>query len=236
MAKGSKSVKKLYQMMTEIPEEFVANSPSLKKIVRVGGKVGIGNTQAKRKQPKTGGSFYRSSEQLVVLECGRQSMTGGTKIGSTTELPDVTDPLYQPEGGPDKKMSYFDWTTYHEIGHAVDDRKGFMAGNGAKPDFGGWVRYGGNIAPIAEAIQGDSRFKAGGKPYNLDYIKKLLNGKAGFRPPVGQRPAPEGGATPADWTNARLAIEAWVDAVRTGKNLWMSGGGSKTQAIGSRLP
>jgi hypothetical protein len=231
MTTGSKSVKKLYEMMTEVPEEFVANSPSLKKIVRVGGKVGTGTDP---NSPKFGGSFYRGSEELIVLECGRQSVNYGTTVGDATELPNVTEDEYKPEGGVQQK-SYFDWTTYHEIAHAVDDRRGFMSSNGAKPDFGGWVKYGGNIEPIAKAIQGDSRFKANGKSYDLEYIKKLLSGAAGFRPPVDQRPDPPTTGDAVAWDNARTAIETWVDAVRTGTNLWKNGAGCSTRAIGGRV-
>jgi hypothetical protein len=230
MTTGSKSVKKLYEMMTEVPEEFVANSPSLKKIVRVGGKVGTGT---KPNSPKFGGSFYRGSEELIVLECGRQSVNYGTTVGNPTEVPGVEDD-YKPQGGENQTKSYFDWTTYHEIAHAVDDRRSFMSSNGAKPDFGGWVKHGGNIEPIAKAIQGDSRFKANGKPYDLDYIKKLLSGTAGSRPPVDQRPDPDDPSDAVAWDNARTAIETWVDEVRTGKNPWMSGAGATAHAIGTR--
>jgi hypothetical protein len=234
MDKGSKSVKKLYELMTEVPEEFVANSPSLKKIVRVGGRGGIGDTEAEQKKPKVGQSFYRSAEELIVLECGRQSDSDGTIVGKTKELPDVTDELYKPEGGSDKKMPRFDWTTYHEIGHAVDDRKGFMAANGAKPDFGGWVRHGNNIEPIAKAIHGDDRFKADGTPYNLEYIKELLEGKAGVHPKKPPK-RPDKAIKELAWAKARQAIEKWVDSARTARNPWKKGDLCKQQAIGGRV-
>lgn len=214
--KGSKTVKKVYELLQQAPEKYSVNSPSMKSIVRVGGAGG-----------RSGGSYYAPDKKAVVLECGRAGNSGNA-IGNPTELPDVTDPLYQPVGSD--VPSYFDWTTVHEIGHAVDDKERYMDNKGASAECGGWTEHGNNIDPIAAAVQNDSRFKAGGVPFDLDYIKGLLSGGDG-----ATVPPPQGGATPPNWANAAVAIKGWVTAVGLKSELWMNGSESTARAIGGRV-
>jgi hypothetical protein len=238
---GSKSAKKLYEMMTQVPEKYVAHSKSFKNLKRVGGSE-VDDTGAKTGESKTGGSYYSPGKRkAVVLKCGRGRDTDGTTIGEKANTPqdrvfppDMED-LYKPVGGDNQDMSYFSWTTLHEIGHAVDDKAKFMDKNGSQAAHGGWTTHGGKIDAIAAAIQNDARFKAGGTAYDLGYIKKLLKAKAGVHPDAGEIPDVPNGVNAGDWANARTAIEAWVDAVRSTKDPWEKQSIAETATISGRV-
>jgi hypothetical protein len=202
--------------MVLVPEEHV-KSDSLKKIVRVGGAGG--------KSGLVGASNYNPYQKSATLECGRSSEKGGTTVGSKTELPDVSED-FQPVGA--KTQSYFNWTTLHEIGHAVDDKEKFMERKGFQPEMGGWTQFGSNVSMIAQALQNDDRFKADGTAFNLDYITEKLKGNTPSAPDAN-------GVDPGKWEAARKAIDEWVAAVGVDSKLWKDGAACKTRAIGGRV-
>lgn len=140
-----KSAKRIYTMLSKVPEGEVRN-PSLKKIQRVR------KFKDEAKTQEVGGGFYRSSEDLVVMN-GRPGMSDqafGDAIASEIP-PDQQDPDCKPVQ-PEKAVDYFDFATLHEVGHSVDDAKNFMGSKGKGAEYGGWIEYGGNVEPIAAAV------------------------------------------------------------------------------------
>ncbi|MCI0682342.1 MAG: hypothetical protein L0Y71_09575 [Gemmataceae bacterium] len=121
-------------------------------------------------------------------------------------------------------QSYFDWTTLHEIAHAIDDKKGFMKARGATAPYGGWAEYGSNVAPVAQAAAAHFNFST---PAALKYIKGLLEGAANSRP--SDKPAAPPGR--ADWNVVRQNVETWVDSIRVGKEPWAN----LPQDLGGRI-
>ena len=79
-------------------------------------------------EPSSKGNYYSSNRKTIAL----QDIT--EKGGQNDEHTLVAD------SGKVVKTSYFDFTTLHEIGHAVDDRIKFMGGRMDKDGFGKWKR------------------------------------------------------------------------------------------------
>jgi hypothetical protein len=78
-------------------------------------------------EPSSKGNYYSSSRKMIAL----QDMT---EKGTNDEHTLVAD------SGKVVKTSYFDFTTLHEIGHAVDDRVKFMSSRMEKDGFGKWKK------------------------------------------------------------------------------------------------
>jgi hypothetical protein len=197
------SMKRLYQLMAEVPESHATNNSSIKKIDRTGGD--------------EGGSEYLSRTKKVVLKCERPGS------GQTKPLQDgMTDPPIEEDAklrpGVSPNQDYFDWTTLHELAHGIDDKKGFMKAKKGQGDYGGWAasRWGQDVigkAAEAAAVKFNFNTKAA-----IKYIKALMRGAAASRPAEKHRPpAPK---DHPDWDGARANVEAWVDSTRTDKSPW----------------
>jgi hypothetical protein len=113
---STKALPRLYTVMTMVPEDHIKGNEKLKEIRR-------------DRNPEPGeASFYRGSDDLIVLNLGK---TGSWHDPNCT----VTD-----ENGTTREVSYFDHTTLHEIGHAVDAKLKFMDSKGATATYGGWAK------------------------------------------------------------------------------------------------
>lgn len=205
------SLKKLYELMAMVPDAHTKDI----KIDRFGGK-------HVEKANQDRGSFYRASETRVVLSCGRAKDTLPQPLENNVyALPDVEpDCELVPDGPTSPTPKYFDWTSLHELGHAIDDKKQFMAGKAGDAEFGGWMRHGRDVTPIAAAAAAKFNFPQG-------YIAEYLLTKSGTVPtaPLGR----------ADWDACRAKAEAWCNALRVDKQLWERGSESKQCAIGGRV-
>lgn len=205
-----KSVKRIYELLLKVPESHVRDNPKVQQI--------------RRFQEDTGGAAYGGS--VIYLNCGRAGATTssdqGAELCSPLFFPDGVDEDCQPPADAKKKdVRYFDWATLHEVGHAVDDKHGFMAKNQSKDEFGGWVVYGADVTEPAKAAQ--KRFK-----YDLDYIKEKLNGN---NPPAAPKPADR---EKKEWENAKAQVDQWCATVRS-LRLWWNGEASKQVAIDGRV-
>lgn len=78
-------------------------------------------------EPVAKGNYYSSDRKTIALQ-------GMTEKGTNDEHRLVSD------SGKVVKTSYFDFTTLHEIGHAVDDRIKFMSSRMEKDGFGKWKK------------------------------------------------------------------------------------------------
>ncbi len=220
------AARRIYELMAMVPESHTNHNPSLKKIERIGGHGGSANEV----------SFYESTTDIflglgtkdskkVVLHCGRPA-AGGTNLQSgLSNSPTGSDPPIeadcQPKASANPSQSYFDWTTLHEIAHAIDDKTGFMKANGG---IAGWVDYGNDCTAAAQAANAFFNF---GTAEALEYTKKLMEGNPGNRP-GSKPPAPKGRA---DWDTVRSKVENWVDSVRVNKDPW----NNLPAAVGSRI-
>ena len=122
--------------LTEHFKSHVKDNPSFKKIRR-------------RPGDNQKGSYFGDGE--VVMGEGRPDTSADYELANDDELKNI-DPNCTPKPGPTPK--FFNWNTLHEVGHAVDDKKGFMKKNGATPDYGGWKSHSGDVTVVANAADG----------------------------------------------------------------------------------
>ena len=161
----SKSLKKIYELMAMVPDSHTKDI----KIDRFGGSATDAANQKR-------GSFYRSSETKVVLSCGRGKDTDPQPLEDVVyALPDVEpDCELVPDGPGSPTPTYFDWTSLHELGHAIDDKKQFMSGKEGNAEFGNWKSHGRDVMPAATAAAARFNFP---KEYIAQY---LLTGKGSW--------------------------------------------------------
>ena len=134
--------------------------------------------------------------------------------------PPARDPRCTPIN-TDIKTPFFDWATLHEVGHAVDDKSGFMNANRGKSEFGGWQVHDGKAKDFA-AIAAKA-FKCDAK-----YIEKVLN-----KEKVKDADVPAELKQDDAAKALRQKVDKWCADV-TGGDVWMDGARSKriAEAIG----
>jgi hypothetical protein len=207
-----KSVKRVYEMLLKVPESHV--KPKVKEIQRF--------------QEDTGGAAYGGGS--IDLGCGRAGATTSTNQGAQLCSPDffpdgVDENCQPPDDMKNKEVTYFDWATLHEVGHAVDDKNSFMKKNQKKDEYGGWEVYGADVTEPAKAAQKKFNF-------DLSYIKKRLQWKGTGAPPAA--PAKPSGVDQAKWDDTKKLVDEWCNAVKS-LRLWWQGEQSKRVAIEGRV-
>jgi len=128
----------------EVGEEFKARS--LPRIGKMLARVPDWQTRQSKKKPD--GSPAEKS--LKTLSYQSEPLAKGNYYSSgrkTIALQDLTEKgsandehTLVADSGKVVKTSYFDFTTLHEIGHAVDDRVKFMSSRMEKDGFGKWKK------------------------------------------------------------------------------------------------
>ncbi len=193
MDKNAPDILRFYAMMQALPASHTKDNPNLSLIKH------MGDTGAS-------GSYSKYSRE-VKLQIGKALEKKEEIIGLESQLGPIDDDAKPPTGG--EPPTTFDWTTLHEIGHAVDDRLGFMKGKAGQTEFGGWREYGANVSEIATAA---------GKhfDYPASYIEAYLY-KQKMDPPAD----PNNG-DPVAWERLRFEVEAWCDAIRHDKGIYWS--------------
>ena len=217
--KRAVNITRLYDVMSRLPDSHSTKNPSLKKVQDFGDK-----------KPTTGdvstSSSFNGGTKLVKLRVGRGDIDKSEKIGLKSELGEV-----DADSAPvdvDKPPSTFSWTTLHEIGHALDDKLGFMDKRAKDADMGGWEEYGANVTPIAEKAA--VKFK-----YDAKYIAAYLAKAAMDPPPPSQGCDPDTEAGISEWEARRLAAETWCDAIRHDKDVYYSASTCENVKIGDRI-
>lgn len=160
------------------------------------------------------GSFYSGAKRVTMREgeFGKSAIYG---VGLEHELGAIETDC---KPVPCEPITYFNWNTLHEVGHAVDDKKGFMKSQGFA--LAGWQDYAGNTRPIAEKVAAQYNFDAG-------WIAAYMSGVAD--PPM---PEPPGGATAEEWEDRRIICQTWVDRARSTQNPWSTDASAKALTIG----
>lgn len=204
---ADKSMKKLYELMEMVPESHIADNDRLDKIVR-------------NAEVDDYGGVYDPNSDEVVLGCGKED-DGATETMGLAEADEDCKP--DPKADP---VSVFSFTALHEIGHAVDEKRGFMKSNMANAAYGGWKEYaGGDVTEVAKACIKKTGYK------DTVYVEAYLT-----NPETNQAPA----AKPADktddeWAALRSAAEDWCDGVREAADLWYNPGKVAGLAVDGRV-
>ena len=227
--KPNKSVQKIYELLSRVPDSQGKDNEKLANIIHY--------------KSNDGGADYGSGD--VSLYCGRAGKGKDGKLKSI-DYNNQTKPgsakfkQYFPDNDDgtcgvdencqqanDDEMPYFDWATLHEVGHAVDDKAGFMRRKASGAEFGGWTDYAGDVTPVAKAAAKKFNFDA------EDYIARYLTDES-----PNPIPALPGGTDPRDqnaWDQDRAKVEAWCNAIRVSQNLWWNGAQSKLRAIDGKV-
>jgi hypothetical protein len=168
-SKPNKSLQRMYELFTKVPESHVnaAENPSLKKIIHFKkdeGGAAYWSVTKNIYMNVSRGEGTGAKDQSVELETG---MTGSGK--AMFPEPPKRDPVCKPINTK-VKTPYFDWATLHEVGHAVDDKTGFMKKNGKDAKYGEWQVHGGGAKDVAKIAAAAFNCDAG-------YVEKKLNGQ-----------------------------------------------------------
>lgn len=175
----------LYSTMTKVPPKHTRDNPSFKKIVRT----------AKR------GSSYSGGEKAINMGEGHPDTSSEYRVGNTHQLPNVDeDSKPDPAAAP---IKYFDWNTWHEVGHAMDDRKQFMNKRSGDAAFGGWQKHGGDLLVVAEAVAAELATPG----ITAQAVAKYLDAS------VSPSPQPPG------WSK----VTTWASAAAHGSDPWDAG-------------
>ena len=214
MDEAAPDVKRFYDVMTKLPPTDTRDNDSMKIFTSRG---------------ESQGSFYSGRRREVVMV----EANGGDAyytVGAALEL-DSVDANCKPEKG--EMLSFFSWNTLHEVGHAVDDKLGYMKRNGKAR--GGWEDYGANVVPVATAVSG--HFKLNNVAFAAAYLKRKLAKKndgsrdEGESEKPGVPPAPPG-VDPDEWDRRIADACAYMDRIRTDRNPWQTATSAKDSALG----
>ena len=148
----------------------------------------------------------------------------GGAVGSLDDAatPEERAELEKCKPANDEPVTFFNWNTLHEVGHAVDDKHGFMDSNGKKKEYGGWTEHGMDISGIADKIA--KKFS-----YDTAYVTEYMaHNKSAHVPP---RPEDEA-CTDEEWESRRVQMEAFVDMASEPAQPWSSMATAKKLAIG----
>ena len=203
-AEKAPDLRRMYQLMSKLPKSMTLDNDSLKIFTQKGGKAD--------------GSYYSDKRKEVCMSEGPPETGGYYGIGLPHELDEIDPTAAIVVAG--ESLTYFEWNTLHEVGHAVDARLGFMTSRGNA--LGGWVEHGGNVQPVAEALK--TLYN-----YNTAYLAAYLDG---IKDPP--KPAPEGGASLDEWERRRADACAHADRMRLGVKPWQTAASAKASAVGPR--
>ena len=188
-----KSMKAVCEMFSKIPQDIVGNT-SITKVSHkdtTDGSVGGGYT------PASGAIGMTGRPKIAEQKFG--SALSKTKDGKPiSELPGKIDPECQPAN--EKKVDFLAFAAAHEVGHGVDDSKSFMAKNGGKAAFGGWIEHGANMQPVADVV--GPHFKFYSTPEQKEYVLSTLLSKPTTTPPVP--------SAPGDWAKCEAGLRRLV--------------------------
>ncbi len=199
-----KNLRRYYDLMSQLPPGHASGNDSLLIFTEKGG----------------GGSLYRGTTKEVVMNEGQDAFSGEYGFGREFEVGGQDDACKPTDTKP---VTRFSWNTLHEVGHAVDDKHGFMAKNGSGATYGGWVKHGGAVGPVAQIFA--DHFK-----YDRVYIEKYM-----LHNPTPQLPPPVAGTTPEDWESRRIAVTSHIDLAFSSRKPWNSNAQAARLTIGGKV-
>ncbi len=209
----TKKLPALYKLLGKVPASHVVNNPNLKALTY--------NTEDRGK-----GNYYSGDHAKIALNDVDED---GNKIDNN---------YFGPDG---KSLSpvYFDVTTLHEIGHAVDKKQSFMDTNGKDAKYGQWKPETIDTVAAAHAESLVKAFTGGDKKAKeadlIALLKRCLSTGA-----VGTKPkdaAAELGSLRDDWDKiiAAKAVAA-CQVIGVKSEPWMKGDAlAKKVVVGERV-
>jgi hypothetical protein len=181
-------MKRCCEVFAKISDDIVDN-PSIKDVSHADavGSAGGGYTGSS-------GHIGMSGRVGIQQKFGKNEVHYDPKTRTNVKaLPADIDPNCLPANDDD--IEYLGFAAAHEVGHGVDDLRGFMNKNGGLEKYGGWKEYGGNVQPIADAAGADIAGKhATSTFYKTPESKKYVLDKLMSRPAVRPPSATPGGA------------------------------------------
>jgi hypothetical protein len=202
------SLQRMCALMKDIPADVIGN-PSLKKINRRVTEVdGSGNPQDF--------PYYNDTGNEVVMNSRPQEFTKPDfDAGATGLLPEREEACKPANNNPE---DLFDFNMLHELAHAIDDAKNFMASKEKLADFGGWISIGGDVDQIVEAVVKETGF--GTTPAERKYVRDRI-----LRNPS---------EAPAAFTGDKVKFETFVTAAQT-VDVWDSQALTDQATLGTRV-
>lgn len=202
------SIKRMCELMKDIPEDVIGN-PSLKKINRrVTNVDGSGNSQDF--------PYYTAASNEVVMNSRpKQHTKPDFNAGASGRLPDREEDCKPANSKPE---DLFDFNMLHELAHAIDDAKNFMATKEKQAEFGGWISIGGDVDQIVDAVVKETGF--GKTAEERKYVRDRI-----LRNPA---------AVPAKFTGDKVKFENFVAAAQTA-NVWDSQALTDQATLGTRV-
>ena len=202
----ARNIKQFYDIMMKLPKEHVVNNDSMREFTHV--------------DDGSQGSYYSGTTKEVVMRESGATWSSPYGVAREHEVGD-TDPDCEPAN--DDEVTYFSWNTLHEVGHAVDDRNGFMNSKQGGDEYGGWTAYINDTTRIAKAI--NTQFK-----YDETYIGQFLQHNASPVVPAAPETGPNA-CSPEEWESRRIAFEAWAQLVFESNKPWNSNSVAQRVAI-----
>ncbi|WIY23947.1 hypothetical protein [Parasedimentitalea psychrophila] len=204
-----------YKAMQDLPLDHTLDNDSMSKFAV--------------NEHKDGGSLYDGSEKRIVMHEGdaatssARPLAGEDAVGSLEDAatPEERAELEKCKPANDDPVTFFNWNTMHEVGHAVDDKTGFMTRNGSGKDYGGWTEYGADTSVIADKIA--KKFQ-----YDKSYVTSYLAHKE--NPYTPAKPSDEA-CSDEEWESRRIQVRAHIEAASESANPWASMSGAKKIAI-----
>lgn len=146
-----KALKRCCEVFAKIADDIVDN-PSIKDVSHADVVPGPdGSTSAGGGYTGVTGHIGMEGRVGIQQKFGKNEVNYDPKTNSNVKsLPADIDPKCLPANDDD--VEYLGFAAAHEVGHGVDDLRGFMAKNGSQPKYGGWTSYGGNVQPVADAV------------------------------------------------------------------------------------
>ncbi|MEO8081235.1 MAG: hypothetical protein ABI641_11935 [Caldimonas sp.] len=220
-----KTMKRMCEVFSTIPDDIRGNV-SITGVTHVDatGTVGGGYT------PATGMIAMKGRRDEVHQKFGaRQTQYDPKTRKDVSQLPKDIDPNCKAQN-ENKAVEYMGFAAAHEVGHGVDDERGFMAQHGKDADKGGWIDHGADIEPVAAAVGGDIAGKFPASTFNKSAeSRKYVRDKITNRPTV--RPSTASGS---DDFKAYDAFDRW-HATATSANVYRRQPDCEAITIGTRI-
>lgn len=197
------NIRRFYDVMSKLPESNTLDNDSMLTFEQVGGK-GLG-------------SEYNSQEKKVLMRDGDEAESRIYGISIEHEIGEIDEDALPKPG---QARTGFSWNTLHEVGHAVDDKLGYMKKHGAR--LAGWKVYGADVKEPAKIIADQFNFDA-------DYVAEYMMGSAGRKMPM---PDPVG-CDGEEWRRRMEECRNFVDRAREGNKPWQSASVAAACAIGN---
>lgn len=203
-----------YKMMTKVPDTHTKLNESLLRFDEVEG-------------PGETTSSFNSGAGKIVMGVKPVMNVGANTLGDPNQLDDIEPDCVCVPDSQKPKPSHGTWTTLHEIGHAVDDAKGFMKGKAGNAAFGGWIEHGGDFAKIAKEVA---------KEYEYDafYVERLISGGAPEDPDLPEDLAEKSDGA-ATWDSRKQKVLRWHAAMKEAADPWAKKNAATDFNIGGRV-